>query len=164
MIFLSLGIEFHVKDDFKKGQFVWSGVYSYHECTCTMLSGKLYVISVWSNTTSLTSFPHRSPASDVALCILQEVVHWWGETNRLDGVGHGCWDWQLQQSHIMVHAGAIESRVNDDPLDWDDQCSYPWAQNRSQTHSPVSGVGVTVGVDYNWVRIILDLVEELFLI
>lgn len=93
----------------------------------------------------LTSFPHGPPACDVALCSLQETVHWWGETHWLDGVGHGCWDCQLQKSHVVVHVSAIESWVDDDSLDGDDQGSHTRAQHRSQAHSPVSGARVTGG-------------------
>lgn len=73
----------------------------------------------------LTSFPRGPPACDVAFCCLQESVHWWGETDRLDGVGHGCWDSELQQSHVMIHAGAIKGWVDDHPLDRDDQGPHP---------------------------------------
>ena len=69
----------------------------------------------------LTSFPHGPPPSDVALCVLQEVVDGRGETDGLDGVGPGGWHQKLQQSHVVVHVGAVEGRVNNDPLDWDDQ-------------------------------------------
>lgn len=113
---------------------------------------------------SLTSFPHGSPACDVALRILQEAVHRRGETDRLDGVGHGGWDCQFQQSHVMVHVGAIEGWVDDDPLDGDDQGSNPRAQHRPQAHSPVSGARVTGGYKcYNKLSTILDVKEELFL-
>ena len=47
----------------------------------------------------------------------------------------------------MIHVGAIESWVNDDPLDGDDQGSHPRAQHRSQTHSPVTGTRVTVDIN-----------------
>lgn len=97
---------------------------------------------------SVTSFPHGSPSCDVALCILQEVVHWWGETDGLDGVGDGGWDCQLQQSYVKVHVGAIEGWVDDDPLDGDDQGSYPRTQHRSQAHSPVSGIRITECVGF----------------
>lgn len=95
----------------------------------------------------LTSFPHGSPACDVALCILQELVHRWGETDRLDGVGHGGWGCQLQQSYVMVHAGPIETWVNDDPLNGDDNGSHPRAQHRSQAHSPVRGAWIAVKIN-----------------
>lgn len=45
----------------------------------------------------------------------------------------------------MVHVGAIEGRVDDDPLDGDDQGSQARAQHRSKAHSPVSGARVTGG-------------------
>lgn len=96
------------------------------------------------STGSLTAFPHRPPACDVALCRLQEKVHRWRQADRLDGVGHGCWDCQLHQSHVVIHAAAVKGWVDDDPLDGDDQGTYPGPQHRPQAHSPVSGTGVTV--------------------
>lgn len=45
----------------------------------------------------------------------------------------------------MVHVGAVEGRVDDDPLDGDDQGADTGAQHRPQAHSPVSRARVTVG-------------------
>lgn len=97
---------------------------------------------MWAGT--LTSFPHRPPACDVALCRLREKVHGWWQADGLDGVGHGCWDCQLHQSHVVIHAAAVEGWVDDDPLDGDDQGSQPGPQHRPQAHSPVGRSGITV--------------------
>lgn len=74
-------------------------------------------------------------------------MHRRGKTDRLDGVGHGCWDCQFQQSHVVIHVGAIKGRVDDDPLDGDDQGSHTRAQHRSEAHSPVGGARVTGGYE-----------------
>lgn len=92
---------------------------------------------------TLTSFPHGPPACDVALCRLQEEVHRRWQADGLDGVGHGCWDCQLHQSHVVVHAGAVKGWVDDDPLDGDDQGPQPRPQHRPQAHSPVGWTRVT---------------------
>lgn len=91
---------------------------------------------------SPTSLPGGSPARDVTLRRLQEAVHRRGEAGGLDGVGHGCRGGQLQEGHVLVHVGAVELWVEDDPLDGDDHSPTARAQHRSQAHRPVIGAGV----------------------
>lgn len=89
-----------------------------------------------------TSLPGGSPAHDVALCRLQEAVHRRGEAQRLDGVGHGCLHRQLQEGHVLVHVGAVEAWVDDDPLDGDNHSPNARAQHRPQAHGPVGRAGI----------------------
>lgn len=89
-----------------------------------------------------TSLPGGSPACDVTLCRLLEAVHRRGETHRLDGVAQGSGDCQLQEGHVLVHVGAVEAWVDDDPLDGDDQSPDARAQHGSQANRPVSGAGI----------------------
>lgn len=69
-------------------------------------------------------------------------MHRRGETHGLDGVGHGCGDCQLQEGHVLVHVGAVEVWVDDDPLDGDDHSPNARAQHRSKANRPVSGAGI----------------------
>lgn len=72
-------------------------------------------------------------------------MHSRGQTDGLDGVGHGSGSCQFQQSHVVVHVGGIECWVNDDILDGDDQGSDPRAQHGPQAHGPVGWARITVG-------------------
>lgn len=69
-------------------------------------------------------------------------MHRRGEAHRLDGVGHGCRDRQLQEGHVVVHVGAVEAWVDDDPLDGDNHSPNARAQHRAQAHGPLSRAGI----------------------
>lgn len=42
----------------------------------------------------------------------------------------------------MVHVGAVEAWVDDDPLDGDNQSPNARAQHRAQAHGPLSRAGI----------------------
>lgn len=97
-----------------------SSVKTISKTTC--LGFRFYLVTLTNP--KLTVLLHSAPSNNVAFRSFDEAMPGRRQTHGLDGVGLGGRDGEFHQGHIKVHGAAIESRMRDDPLRWNNQSTH----------------------------------------